>query len=102
MKLNDTFVCQHVANSINTVVNIVIYCLLIYYLTTFWDHALSDIFIPTLQVSASAMLVLQYMKDITVLGVSVVSSGITLIPNLMTVSHLYPMLNGVTPTHTLS
>ena len=33
-------------------------------------------------------------------GVSMVSSGITFIPNLVTVCHLYPMLNEMTPTHT--
>jgi len=100
-KLIATFAYQHVANSVKTVVNIVAYCLLIYYLTTFWDHALSDIiFIPTLEVSASAMLVLLTEVYYSA-GVSVVSSGITFIPNLMTVSHLCPMLER-THTHTHS
>jgi len=95
------FFYQHVAISVKTAVNIVTYCLLIYYRTTFWDCALSEIiFSPTLQVSASAMLVLLTDKYITVFGIRVVSSGITFIPNLMTVSHLYPMLNGVRHTHT--
>lgn len=80
------FFYQHVAISIK-IVNIVTYCLLICYLTTFWDYALSDIiFSPTLQVSASAMLVLMTDEYITVFGISVVFSGITFIPNLMTVT----------------